>query len=97
MLLQLRLTPDQNDEKQAAELAVKEAQDELEAETETEKKDALKKEIAERQEKLTTLVAGFEVISGPQRASVFSVPLQSLWIAKNTSQAKHLAIQTSFK
>lgn len=61
MVLQLRLTPDQNDQKQAAELAVKEAQDELEAETDTEKKDALKAEIADRQEKLTSLVSGFEV------------------------------------
>lgn len=59
--MQLRLTPEQNDQKQAAELAVKEAQDELEAETETEKKDALKAEIADRQEKLTSLVTGFEV------------------------------------
>ena len=40
---------------------MKEAQDELEAETETSKKDALKTEIAERQEKLSILVAGFEV------------------------------------
>lgn len=61
IIMQLRLTPEQNDQKEAAELAVKEVQDELEAETDASKQEALKAEVVGRQEKLSSLVAGFEV------------------------------------
>lgn len=59
--MQLRLTPEQNDERREAELAVKEVEDELQAETDDSKQDALKAEVAGRKEKLTTLIEGFQV------------------------------------
>ncbi len=59
--MQLRLTPEQNDEKREAELAVKEVEDELQAETDESKHDALKAEVAGRKEKLTELIEGFQV------------------------------------
>ena len=59
--MQLRLTPEQNDEKREAELAVKEVEDELQAETDESKHDTLKAEVAGRKEKLTTLIEGFQV------------------------------------
>ncbi|DBA99618.1 hypothetical protein WJX82_004102 [Trebouxia sp. C0006] len=58
--INLRLTPEQNDEKREAELAVKEVEDELQAETDESKHDALKAEVAGRKEKLTTLIEGFQ-------------------------------------
>ena len=60
-LVQLRLTPEQNDEKRAAELAVKEVEDELEAETDDSKQEALKAEVAGRKDKLSSLMDGFQV------------------------------------
>ena len=59
--MQLRLTPEQNDEKREAEDAVKELEDELQAETDETKQEALKAEVTERKEKLSTLVDGFQV------------------------------------
>lgn len=59
--VQLRLDPEQNDQKRAAEEAVKEVEDELEAETDESKLEALKAEVAGRKEKLSTLIDGFQV------------------------------------
>lgn len=59
--VQLRLDPEQNDQKRAAEEAVKEVQDELEAETDESKLEALKAEVAGRTEKLSSLIDGFQV------------------------------------
>lgn len=61
LFVQLRLTPEQNDEKREAESAVKEVEDELQAETDEAKHDALKTEVAERKDKLATLIDGFQV------------------------------------
>ena len=61
LFVQLRLTPEQNDEKREAELAVKEVEDELQAETDEAKLDTLKTEVAERKDKLATLIEGFQV------------------------------------
>ena len=60
-LVQLRLDPEQNDQKRAAEEAVKEVEDELEAETDESKIEALKAEVAGRKDKLSTLIDGFQV------------------------------------
>lgn len=59
--VQLRLDPEQNDQKRAAEEAVKEVEDELEAETDESKLESLKAEVAGRKEKLSTLIDGFQV------------------------------------
>ncbi|KAL3140073.1 hypothetical protein ABBQ38_004353 [Trebouxia sp. C0009 RCD-2024] len=58
--INLRLDPEQNDQKRAAEEAVKEVEDELEAETDESKLEALKAEVAGRKEKLSTLIDGFQ-------------------------------------
>lgn len=60
-MVQLRLDPEQNDQKRAAEEAVKEVEDELEAETDESKIEALKAEVAGRKDKLSTLIDGFQV------------------------------------
>lgn len=62
-LVQLRLDPEQNDQKRAAEEAVKEVEDELDAETDESKIEALKAEVAGRKDKLSTLIDGFQVSS----------------------------------
>ena len=59
--MQLRLDPEQNDQKRAAEEAVKEVEDELEAETDESKIEALKAEVTGRKDKLSTLIDGFQV------------------------------------
>ncbi len=59
--MQLRLSPEQNDEKREAEQAVKEVEDELQAETDESKQEGLKAEVATRKEKLSTLIDGFQV------------------------------------
>ena len=59
--VQLRLTPEQSDERREAEQAVKEVEDELQAETDESKQDGLKAEVASRKEKLSSLIDGFQV------------------------------------
>ena len=59
--MQLRLSPDQLDAKTALESAVEEVKQELVAESDDQKKDALKVELKEREAKLDTLLAEFEV------------------------------------
>ena len=61
LLLQLRLTPEQNDAKRDAEQAVKEVEDEVLAETDESKQEGLKAELASRKEKLSSLMDGFQV------------------------------------
>ena len=63
-MVQLRLDPEQNDQKRAAEEAVKEVEDELLAETDESKIEALKAEVAGRKDKLLTLIDGFQVSLG---------------------------------
>lgn len=58
--INLRLTPEQNDERREAEQAVKEVEDELQAETDESKQDGLKAEVASRKEKLSSLIDGFQ-------------------------------------
>lgn len=60
--MQLRLSPDQLDAKTALESAVEEVKQELVAESDDQKKDALKVELKEREAKLDTMLAEFEVI-----------------------------------
>ena len=59
--MQLRLSPDQLEAKTALESAVEEVKQELVAESDDQKKDALKVELKEREAKLDTLLAEFEV------------------------------------
>ena len=60
-VLQLRLSPEQNDAKRDAEQAVKEVEDEVLAETDESKQEGLKAELASRKEKLSALMDGFQV------------------------------------
>ena len=61
LLLQLRLSPEQLDAKTALESAVEEVKQELAAESDDTKKDALTTELKEKESKLDTLMAEFEV------------------------------------
>lgn len=58
---QLRLNAQQLDEKRAAESAVEEIRELLDAATSEESKDQLAEELKARQSKLDDLLAGFEV------------------------------------
>ena len=61
VVLQLRLTPEQLDAKTALESAVEEVKQELAGENDDSKKDALTAELKEKETKLDTLMAEFEV------------------------------------
>lgn len=61
VILQLRLSPDQLEAKNALEAAVEEVKQELAGESEESKKDALTAELKEKESKLDTLMAEFEV------------------------------------
>lgn len=64
---QLRLNAAQLDEKRAAEAAIEEVQELLDAATSEDSKGQLKEELAARQAKLDELMAGFEVRRGRAR------------------------------
>lgn len=72
--MQLRLSPDQLEAKTALESAVEEVKQELIAESDDQKKDALKVELKEREAKLDTLLAEFEVTCAGLPIYVFTVP-----------------------
>ena len=59
--MQLRLTPDQIEAKTALESAVEDVKQELAAESDDQKKDALAAELKEKETKLDTLMVEFEV------------------------------------
>ena len=61
---QLRLSPDQIEAKTALESAVEEVKQELAAEPDDQKKDALAAELKEKEAKLDTLMVEFEVSTG---------------------------------
>lgn len=60
-LLQLRLNPQQLEEKRAHEAAVKEIEDEISLEDDNSKREVLSTELAARQQKLDALMERFEV------------------------------------
>ena len=72
--MQLRLSPDQLEAKTALESAVEEVKQELVAESDDQKKDALKVELKEREGKLDNLLAEFEVTFAGLPINIYTVP-----------------------
>ena len=62
---QLRLKPEQLEQRQAAEEELQQIKTELGQEEDPTKQDSLKAELATRQEKLDTLLEGFQVLRTP--------------------------------
>lgn len=90
-VLQLRLTPEQLEAKTALESAVEDVKQELVGESNNEKKDALTADLKEKEAKLDTLMAEFEVIFALVLCSQHHRPFTlACWLASCGESDLHL-------
>ena len=78
--MQLRLSPDQIEAKTALETAIEEVKQELAAESDDQKKDALTAELKEKETKLDTLMVEFEVSTEQSMASHACMACLMEWV-----------------